>query len=101
VKGFPYVERDKNLKCWKVRNEQRKMVVGYIVEIEAIMDLLGRKKVGRFCGKIISPSALKSWIDENWTTLLGYRLIFHTLSHGWICFISNKKVDLIEVFSQV
>jgi hypothetical protein len=73
------------------------MVVGEDVGIGDIAALIGRALVGSFCGKVVSPSSLKEWLDENWFPLLGYSPTFHTLVQGWFCVIFKMHAKLQEV----
>jgi hypothetical protein len=72
LKGNSSQQKIKTPKHWKVKKEQRIMVVGVDVEVEAIPKLLGRTTIERFCGKIVTLQSLKAWIAQNWSTLLGY-----------------------------
>jgi hypothetical protein len=56
------------------------MVFGADVDIDEILDLLGREVVGRFYGKIVSTTSLHKWMDANWSSLLGYQPEYHTLA---------------------
>jgi hypothetical protein len=50
--------------------------VGADVDIGDIPNLLGRMMVGRFSGKIVSPSSLNYFLYVNWSGILGYHPIF-------------------------
>jgi hypothetical protein len=69
-------------KCWKVRKEKWRMVVGVDVNMGEIPYLLGQTAVGRFSRKVVNASTLVGWMDSNWSSLLGYKPIFHNLSRG-------------------
>jgi hypothetical protein len=93
-RGTSSVQKSKKLKCWKVRKERWKMVVGDDVEIGAIPNLLGRTTVGWFYGKIISPLALKSWLDENWVGFWGTTQFFIPLHvDGYVSFSESQGLN--------
>jgi hypothetical protein len=44
---------------------------------------------------------MESWIEKNWSPQLGYTLIFHMLSQGWIGIILNSKDDVKLLLSSI
>jgi hypothetical protein len=86
--------------CWKPCKEKKRMVVGQDVGLGKLPHLLGRTLVGRFCGKNVSTSSLREWIDKNWFESLGYCPIFHLLARGWICYIFKSSEDMQVILSK-
>jgi len=85
----------------EILQTKEKIVVGDGISLDEIPELIGNTTVGCFCGKIIFPKLLRSWIDENWSDILGYRPSFHTLTQGWIYFKFWAREDLNRIFSWI
>lgn len=56
--------------------------------------------VGRFNGKATSILALQSWIDQEWTPLLGYLPEIHVLTRGWVSFMFKDEKDCAELLQK-
>jgi len=92
---------NRKTRYWKARHAKRHVVVGEDVAMSDIPSLLGRTVVARFNRKIVKASSLATWLDTNWSTMLGYWRDFHTLSRTWIVFRFGSKEDLEKIINRV
>jgi hypothetical protein len=73
------------------------MVVGEDVGIGDIENMVGRTLVGNFCGKVVPPTSMKSWMEKNWKPVIMQCPIFYILARVWICFIFNPPKEMLEI----
>jgi hypothetical protein len=78
-----------------------KMVVSLDVRIEEIHNVLGKGIVGWFCGKIVPHDLLRKWLEVNWKSFLGYMLVFHVLTRGWLCFFMHSDLDAETLLGKI
>jgi hypothetical protein len=71
------------------------MVVGEDIAIEEITHLEGKLLVGIFTKKTPGFSTLHSWIDQEWTPMLGYLPETHILTRGWDSFLLKDEKDCV------
>jgi hypothetical protein len=76
------------------------LVVGGDLCVEQIGDLVGKTIVGIFSERRISMSKLCQCISRVWRLVLGYDLIAHDLSGGWIGFILHNKENARRVLAR-
>jgi hypothetical protein len=69
------------------------MVVNEDIAIEESTHLEGKLLIERFTRKFLGFSTLLSWIDQEWTPLLGYLPEIYILSRGWACFMLKDEKD--------
>jgi hypothetical protein len=92
--------RKKSSSCIHEKGGPVRMVVREDISIEEITRFEGKLLVGRFNGKSPGISALQSWIDQEWTPLLGYLPEIHVLTRGWVSFMLKNEKDCAELLQK-
>ena len=68
-----------NKHCIHSKKERMQMVMGMDVKIKEVSLFMGKVVVGLFCRKVVRPGILKTWLERNWDSSLGYVPMFHAL----------------------
>jgi hypothetical protein len=59
--------------------------------VEQVPKYLGKALIGKLFGRFIFVHILNDWIQRVWAPILGYGLVFHLLTRGWIGFNLGQR----------
>jgi hypothetical protein len=87
----------KKCKIVKSRGGGMSLIVGEDMRVAQIAEMDGFALVCKFCRMRVFISAMGSWLEEIWNSVLGYIPTFHMLLRGWIGILFRENADVTKI----